>query len=126
MCYDWGTPVKANGKRAIYVGENPDFYRCSDSGKHLVIFENEEEVCEVNKVVKTTFKPKKSKDGFPTWGTWVHAWDDELDKIHPITGIILAVYTDIPDEPNTTFLVIPEEFQDVPSEPYYFISTLDK
>lgn len=62
-----GTPVKANGKRAIYVGENPDFYRCSDSGKHLVIFENEEEVCEVNKVVKTTFKPKKSKDGFPTW-----------------------------------------------------------
>lgn len=101
-------------------------YRCSDSGKHLVIFENEEEVCEVNKVVKTTFKPKKSKDGFPTWGTWVHAWDDELDKIHPITGIILAVYTDIPDEPNTTFLVIPEEFQDVPSEPYYFVSTLDK
>lgn len=126
MCYEWGTPVKANGKRAIYVGENPDFYCCSDSGKYLVIFENEEEVCEVNKVVKTTFKPKKSKDGFPTWGTWVHAWDDELDKIHPITGIILAVYTDIPDEPNTTFLVIPEEFQDVPSEPYYFVSTLDK
>lgn len=126
MCYDWGTPVKANGKRAIYVGENPDFYRCSASGKHLVIFENEEEVCEVNKVVKTTFKPKKSKDGFPTWGTWVYAWNDELDKIHPITGIILAVYTDIPDEPNTTFLVIPKEFQDVPFEPYCFVSTLDK
>lgn len=28
MCYKWGTPVKVNGKRAIYVGENPDFYRC--------------------------------------------------------------------------------------------------
>lgn len=119
MMYDWGSTIYAKSgetwKHAIYIGENENFRDPMIDGKHLVIFEGEDEVEETSDIRKACFCPKPNKNGF-SWGEWVEAWDDEIDAEHPYIGIFLAIYTDVPGENQPLYSVIPDKFQKVPSE----------
>ena len=115
ISYEWGDPVFAFDElgrkiKAIYISENYDAYY-PDDGKHLVILESEEEVCEVNRVVKrnVTKKPHKGLK----WGDLVVVYDDKEET--PLVAIFLNTYN-YPDE--TLYVAIPKNFTRTPSEGY--------